>query len=718
MPYRNDVFKFSKDGQRTRFLSGDPTRNDAWVINLDNQSSFPKWSSLSDLQAKEASGELIIIETGPTSPVARQVSEAARARRDEAWGRIEPLVNNPDIFIPGKRSRLLKGRAKEIGCTLFTLYKDLRRYWHGGQSKDALIPAFHSCGRHAKLLTVGRGRIPDGNRYPIYQLQAEDIQRIKAAIKKHYLIGEVPTIDYALQKMLETKYTYQDGNGNSYLMPLGERPSLRQFSNILRTQFSVELKIRSREGDKLFEQNSRALLGSAQDDCLGVGHIYEIDATIADIFLVSTGHRNLIIGKPSLYLIYDRRSRLVVGWYLGLEAPSWPAAMQAILSIAEDKALLCQRYGVDYDPTDWPAHGVFPQTFLGDLGEMVSKNSSLIVEGLEVSVANTPPMRPELKGTVECGIKLVQRSMAATTPGYEPPNNVTKRRGKKYDLDACLTVHEINALILKNIITHNRKIMKGYPVSVEFLAQGVLPIPKNIWAYEAQKRMGMLTRYGEAHVRFSLLPHAEATVTRNGILFNGCYYSCPEAIEEGWFVRAGKGVAKKKLSYDLRLVDSIYLHDMRDPTKYVVATLLEKSRQYKGLSFAEVQAYEKLGANVRRDAEQHNRQGMADYHTFSEPITTAAQAATKKVSKGISRSARKADIHDDRLDERRAQRQQEARMPTDVKPEPVPTNNVIALSPKSESRPPPSATASPDAPMTLDEKLRRKRQEMLNAHKP
>src|SRR5690606_24251979 len=95
-------------------------------------------------------------------------------------------------------------------------------------------------------------------------------------------------------------------------------------------------------------ENKRGLCAryGVRSDCLGVGHYYEIDATIADIYLVSSEDVNKIIGKPTLYLIIDRKSRLIVGFYFGLENASWNGAMQAILCISENKRGLCARYGV------------------------------------------------------------------------------------------------------------------------------------------------------------------------------------------------------------------------------------------------------------------------------------------------------------------------------------------------------------------------------------
>ena len=77
--------------------------------------------------------------------------------------------------------------------------------------------------------------------------------------------------------------------------------------------------LRSRLGDSDYERDHRKVLGTVLNDCLGVGHLYEIDATIADVYLVSSEDPSKIVGKPTLYLIIDRKSRLIVGFYFGLE---------------------------------------------------------------------------------------------------------------------------------------------------------------------------------------------------------------------------------------------------------------------------------------------------------------------------------------------------------------------------------------------------------------
>ena len=82
-----------------------------------------------------------------------------------------------------------------------------------------------------------------------------------------------------------------------------------------------------RRSAKKYEQENRPIMGSSTAEALGPGSIYQIDATVADVYLVSQFNRNWIIGRPVVYGVIDVFSRLVTGIYIGLEGPSWVGAM-------------------------------------------------------------------------------------------------------------------------------------------------------------------------------------------------------------------------------------------------------------------------------------------------------------------------------------------------------------------------------------------------------
>ncbi|MGB8416782.1 Mu transposase C-terminal domain-containing protein [Paraburkholderia sp.] len=720
---KNDLFH-NESGTRYRLLHVTPEADEAWVINVTDDATWPRkcsYAALLDDVGKQKSA--LVTSTGQRS--VSEYTDAAKKRRKEAWDIINPLLASPAIFDSKLRGPLVSARADATGASKTTINKYLRDYWRGGQTQDALIPRFPNIGLNQPQATNARGRRPSDDRYEIYQMsRSVDDQHVIDAVNEHYLNGEVSTLQHAYQEMLKEHYSYQDGNGDSFIKPSGERPSYRQFYTVVKRVFSLETILRRKKGNKDFERDHDQRIGSALYEAIGVGYIYEIDATIADVFLVAQADRSRIIGKPTLYLIYDRYSRLCPGFYVGLEHPGWETAVQAILSLAEDKAALCHKYGVPYDAADWPADRIFPQKFLGDCGEMISRNSNRICDGMESTISNAPPLSPQNKGTVECGFRLIHASIAPSTPGYEPPSNVTRRRGKAYDKDACLTLEEFAAIILRAIIAHNRREMKKYPLDPRAALRGVSPIPREIWEDNVVYSAGVISRYNEDYLRLQLLPRDKATVTDQGILFKGCFYSCADLEKKGWFVSAAnRGRFDVDVSYDRRLADSIVVHDPQDARKSYSCGLTTTSESYRGYSYAEVKYVQTTVKRILQEGEDDALQEKINLKKFISDIAEPAHTAMKQATKGKSRSSRKADIAADREAEKRTRRQSEAtsssppqslmgadRLPDNVVPMPDRSATVTVAVPQ----PPVKAGDTQARPLSIQEKLRLKKQEMLS----
>jgi hypothetical protein len=353
----------------------------------------------------------------------------------------------------------------------------------------------------------------------------------------------------------------------------------------------------------------------------------------------------------------DRDTRLILGFYIGLENPCWIAAMQAILSITTDKAALCKRYGVKYDPEHWPADGILPEEFFADRGEMVSRPSDYVCEDLHKTVTNMSAMRPDLKPIVEGTFHVMHVSIADTAPAYDPPRNAKKRRGKNYSKDACLTLDAFITLMLEFIIKHNTSPRLNANLPLDELIDGFEPSPINLWNRRIVTRSGLLSRYSEDQVRYALLPRDMANVSKDGIEFKGCLYTSPEAAKNGWFVQARRKNFKIEVSYDLRLVDAIYVRDPVKKTKYSVATLLSDSFKYRGLSFSEVNYYERLSAANKPRYLEAREQKTLEFHEATAPLITSAKKTLKQAGT-ISRSARRTDTKPARTAELKRERRE------------------------------------------------------------
>ena len=685
---RNDVL-LRNDGTRHRLLTFDIETDAAWLILLGRKTALPYPASYSKLPAEYArEGPKNTNPTpakslaGPTSlqPHVRPPSAAQIDLSAKAWRRIEPLVDNPGLFDRYERARLLLEHSEQSGGngTPKTLLKDLRAYWQGGQTQDALLGHYAKCGRPDVVGTGGRGcKTNKGLR--AHQLSKDDLAHMREVIETFYFnINNPRTLTAALQELHEQHYTYVDGNGKLCLKPESECPSYRQLDYFLKANYPLEERVRKRKGDKVFEQNHRSTEGSIQLDCHGVGHMYEFDATVADVILVSSSDPAAIVGKPTLYLIIDRASRMIVGWYVGFENASYAAAMQAILSIGEDKQALCRYLEIDYDPSDWVAHGILPEEFIADQGELVSKKARRIARSIRSTLTNVPGLRPDWKPLVECGFAMIHKVIAPHTPAYAPDADNRKRRGIKHDRHAALNIKNFASLIVKAIIKHNKSMQKHFPLSISQVADGVPPIPRELYLHGLRRRMGKLDQMDFERVRAELMPRDKATITSDGILWEELLYSCPEARARGWLVEGRRHRKPLEIAFDYRLVDEIVVYSPDGSGESFVASLVKDSVRFKGMALADVTRHFKAVRELTAPAGEVNRQALFEYNMHAKPVNARATAGMRAVVRGKSRSCRKKDTAAARAQELAAERGQTggfhrvppAQGPADASPQP------------------------------------------------
>src|SRR5579859_6617630 len=140
-------------GQRERILWIDNRRLVVVSIQLDNAHALPIQRPYQEIESTLINGQIEVAKTEISiQPLETDIPPKHRQRRDVAWSLIEPLVRQrlDELFQPEQRGRLLKTRMHETGCLKKTLYKYLRRYWQGGQTKNSLLPNYDRCEVQAK----------------------------------------------------------------------------------------------------------------------------------------------------------------------------------------------------------------------------------------------------------------------------------------------------------------------------------------------------------------------------------------------------------------------------------------------------------------------------------------------------------------------------------------------------------------------------------------
>ncbi|HBC92366.1 MAG TPA: hypothetical protein DCZ10_05555 [Pelotomaculum sp.] len=296
------------------------------------------------------------------------------------------MADEPDIYKSEGRGRLLHNVSGQFGVHAMTVYKYLRKYWAGGKTKNALLPAYDQCGAPGKKRnsTEGkkRGRPPKISKLDNEQRGInvdDDIRRIfRVAIQLYYNNKDKAPLKRAYDLMIQKHFNKgyrEEGNIKIPILPVAsELPTFGQFRYWYTKELDLRQSITAREGKRGFASRHRAVLGKSTQMEIGPGSIYQIDATIADVYLVSSFDRSLIIGRPVIYVMIDVFSRMITGLHVSLEGPSWIGAMVAMANATMDKVSFCAEVGIEIFEQDWPCH-YLPETILADRGELEGVNA-------------------------------------------------------------------------------------------------------------------------------------------------------------------------------------------------------------------------------------------------------------------------------------------------------------------------------------------------------
>ncbi len=600
--YTNMLLEYRLEDGKTlteRILWIDPSGDNIVTIDINrkNKHALPIWKTRDEIESTLETGHASIVNADPWAVLLypknipskesqkkrhkREESQKKREmRRDRAWVAIEKLVQEkgPRLFDPRQRGSLITAQArgkkeqekeekKKERKGFF--YDSLRRYWQGGQTKNALLPFFDECGakgneREGKECKLGRpssqariGSTPAGI------ILTDDVRsKLLRGYKEFYVSGEEKTLPNAHQRTLETYFSsldVRDGpNGKIFvpiLLPANQLPSFLQFRYIHEKYDDLTRLLISREGERRFALRHRAVLGESTHMAWGPGFLYQGDSTIGDIHLVSSRDRSRLIGRPIIYVIIDVFTRLIVGFSVSLQGPSWLGMMLALYNATVDKVAYCKEYGIDITQDMWPSNRL-PEAILGDRGELEGYDSTNLVDSLDIDVANTPPYRCDWKAICEQNFRTISNEVIHWKPGAV----YTKReRGDKdYRLEACLTLYEFRQMMIHCILKHNNHHRMGWYDMDEFMiTDHVEPYSIDLWNWGITHRNGHLRSKADEVIKFNLLPRDSGSVTEFGIYFNGVHYTCERAIKEQWFVKArNQGRMPVTVAYDPRKLET------------------------------------------------------------------------------------------------------------------------------------------------------------------
>ncbi|MEQ1528505.1 MAG: transposase [Methylococcales bacterium] len=580
----NEVVEF--DGELFRILAAYPEEV-VWLPVLKD-GVFPAIVTVDTLSVAIESG-LLARKADPFEYLAYEIAKEGTTNKkkiEQNFQLIKPIIYDDQCFLPKVRSARIAKVIEEYSTTKQTVYRLLRRYWQRGQTVNALLPDYKNSGgkgksRNAKDKKLGRPRI---NKPGIGAVIDANIARLfRIAIEKHMLTDKGNSLQYAHRQFTAIYETYYPQ------IPEEEKPSFWQLEHFYKREYHQVETIKKRSSKIEYQKDIRPLFGTVNTSVLGPGSRFEIDATIADIYLVSNSERQNIVGRPVVYMVIDVFSRMVAGVYVGMENPSYATAMLALINALTNKVNFCKAYGLEISFEDWPVAGL-PDAILADRGELIGHQIESLERTFSVRIENTPPYRGDAKGVVERYFRTVQAVFKPHAPGVVTETIIRKRGGKDYRLDAKLTIDAFTGIILNAVLFHNRHhTLEDYDRDIDMPTD--LPMtPLSLWNWGLQNRTGKLRSASVDAITVALLPRIKATLSELGISVFGVFYTCREIVEKGWLHRS-KEISRPqnlKAAYDPRSADHIYLFPNSNSSEYWLCTLTQKSREFSGCSFWDV----------------------------------------------------------------------------------------------------------------------------------
>jgi putative transposase len=682
--YKNMVYEWASTEEplaveRLLWLNQDSEH--VWIIRVSDPKAQPVRRNRAELETSLEACEARVLARDPYSGLSRpdkDIKKKHRQDRDKSWDLIASLVESSDtrVFQFYSRNSPVTTLVKSKGCHKSTVYQLLRRYWQRGQTKNALLPLFDRCGWRDRLNPKKKSGHEEQGEEDLKKLgrpskltvvigesrgvnvTKDVLQRIRMGVKMFYETREARTLQRAFQMTLEKffhcgYYQNRDGIWVAALPPASELPTYRQFKYWYKKERNPRRSQTARQGEARHNLSGREVLGDSTQMAFGPGSIFQIDATIGDVYLVSSLDRNWIIGRPVIYFVVDVFSRMVTGLSITLEGPSWIGAMLALENATLDKVSFCAEYGITIEEPEWPCCHL-PEGLMADRGELEGYNADHLVNAFNIRLYNTPPYRGDLKGIVEQHIDLCNEKIIHWIPGAVR----TRERGDRdYRLDAMLDLHEFRKLMILSALDHNnQRRIEGYRKDEYMIADHVELYPIDLWNWGIKNRSGYLRKQEAETVRLNLLPEAEASVTPRGIRFDGLYYTCELAQKEQWFVSARESRSHKiRVAHDPRTRGRIYLR-LDGGKRMEPCYLLEADKTFRSRDWYEAADEFELRKQLQQAARTRQQQSRAEFHASTNQVIELAKERTTQAHTDVSDRALIAGIRESRKTEREIER--------------------------------------------------------------
>jgi len=444
------------------------------------------------------------------------ISDAEWEKIDKKYAAIEPCLKSKH-----KNPKDVKDRAKELGVNFNTVYRWIREYNETG-TKSSLIPKISQRGGK------GKGRVDE---------KAEAI--ISDAINNIFLNPQ--------KYPLKTVYREIVDKCKNAKLTIPHINTVRSRIN------SINPKDIARQRENKTVRETRGMPNKFPFGNFPLD-VVEIDHTKLDVVLVDETHRKEI-GRPYITVAVDVYSRMVAGFYVSLEAPSFFNTGQCILNAILPKDRFLSKLDVD---GEWPIYGIFRCIHLDNAREFRSADIQRFCSEYGIEINWRPVARPEFGGHIERLLGTAAKEIH-TLPG-STFSNVTQRGKYNSEKHAALTISELEKWLAEYFVNVYHKTVHS--------SLGMTPEEKYI---EGVFGIGDAPGTGlpaipadTLKLRVSLLPSVMRSVQHNGITIDHISYFSD--VLRAWIKPRGAKKNKKDPQFfickrDTRDTSKIYFYD-------------------------------------------------------------------------------------------------------------------------------------------------------------
>ena len=378
-------------------------------VALDQKFHTEQEVSESEILARYAAGELRFateVPPGPqpiptaASPVLSELTASEQRLLDARWQAIEPLTQHgrsPSGDDFERRADELRRQGTPVSP------RSLRRYWtawsEAGGDRRALLSRIAHRGRRGQSRKTGFL-----SREPVLRKLADE------AIQSVYLTTARRPISAVVRRVLEDLERRNSRLPAAQAVPIPRTSALsRAIARRIERLDPWEVD-RARWGRRIADQRHQPK--SRQRLATRILERVEIDHSPLKVVV---GTEAGPIGQPWLTVLIDYYSRMILGFCLGFEPPSYGVIREALRQAILPKTGLKARY--PRLQGDWPCYGI-PEKLVCDRGsDFTSKDLEAAAFQLGFDLDFNPPRTPHFKGTVESFFDVLNDQLLSSLPG-------------------------------------------------------------------------------------------------------------------------------------------------------------------------------------------------------------------------------------------------------------------------------------------------------------